>query len=299
MRDLSKVSEKLTLGICQIHILRGDGPEGDKNIARNINEMSELIDEAAAKGAELVVLPEYWACGCIDRDTLQRIAELIPGGRFASFLIEKAKQHNIYINGGSVPEKLDGGRIGNTNIFIDPNGNILSKYSKVHLYSPLSEHLAFTPGDSFKVTNTPWGNFGTLICFDGDFPEDWRIMKLMGADMVFEVACYESPCETWWTDLYKAHAITNTLWICQVCAVGKCTFPTDVNFFGMSRIVAPNGRVVAEGTYYPPETPLNKMKSEVLTVTVNLREELEKASAQKCFTTERDRKSTRLNSSHT
>jgi len=287
MGNYSNVAEKFTIGICQIHLLKGDGPDGDKNIERNIDEMSRLIDQAVEEGAELLVLPEYWAYGYIDHDTLRRIAEPVPGGKLTSFLIKKAKQHKVYINGGTVPEKIDGRKVGNTNLLIGPDGEILSKYSKVHLYTPLDEHLIFASGDSFKVTKTPWGNFGTLICFDGDFPEDWRIMKLMGANMIFEVACYESPLEGWWTDLYKANAMTNNLWLCQVCAVGKNTFPHDVNLFGMSRIVAPNGRVVAQATYYPAETPIEEMKSEVLTVTVNLREELEKSSAAECITTER------------
>lgn len=286
MTNYANVAEKLRVGICQIHLLKGDGPEGDKNIDRNIDEMSRLIDQAVAEGAELLVLPEYWAYGYIEHDALRRIAEPVPEGRLSSFLIEKAKQHKVYINGGTVPEKL-GEKVGNTNILIGPEGDILSKYRKVHPYSPLNEHLVFLPGNHFEVTKTPWGNFGTLICFDGDFPESWRIMKMMGANMIFSVSCYESPVEHWWTEIYKGHAMTNTLWLCQVCAVGKNTFPHDVNLFGMSRVVAPNGTVIAEATYYPPETPIEEMQSEVLTVTLNLREELEKASAQECITTER------------
>ena len=62
-----------------------------------------------------------------------------------------------------VIEKGEGDKIYNTNIFIDPNGNILSTHRKAHLYTPLDEHLVFSSGNKFTVTKTPWGNIGIMI----------------------------------------------------------------------------------------------------------------------------------------
>jgi predicted amidohydrolase len=282
-----ELPEKLTIGVCQIHLLRGDGPNGDVNIDRNIREMSRLIDEAVARGAGIVVVPEYWAFGYVDKETLHKIAEPVPGGKLTSFMRNKAKEHRVHLVGGTVIEKGEGGRIHNTNIFIGPDGDILSTHRKAHLYTPLGEHLVFSAGDKFGITKTPWGNAGIMICYDGDFPEVPRLLKLMGAHILFELAAYETPCESWWTDLYKAHAMTNAVWLVQACDVGKC-MDDKVHLFGKSRILSPNGKVVAEATYYPPDTPVEKMESEVLLVTIDYQKGLEKGRKKlQCLTNDR------------
>lgn len=266
--------EELSIAILQMYILPGDNEE---NIERNINEMTFLVEEAVDKGAEVIVMPEYWAFGVFTggKERLLEIAETIPGGRLSSFLVEQAKKHNVYIVGGSICEKGDGeNEIYNTSLFIDPDGKILDKHRKVSLYSPLGEHFLYNAGNEFNVVETSFGNVAVSICYDGDFPENYRLLKLQGANIVFQVSAYETPCENWWKKLYEAHAMTNAFWVIQSNGVGKFG-DGDVHLFGMSRIVSPNGKVLMEATYYPPEENLIKMRSEILFATINLKQGIE------------------------
>ena len=271
-----ELPEKLTIGVLQIYTLPGDT---DENIEKNINEMSRLIDEAVTGGAKIVVMPEYWAFGYVTKERLNEIAEPIPKGKLSSFLTKKAKEHGVYVVGGTLCEKGEGDKIYNTNLFIGPDGEIISTHRKVNLYSPLGEHLLFEAGDKFTVKKTSFGNAGVMICYDGDFPETPRLLKLMGAHIIFHVSAYETPCESWWTTLYNAHAMTNAVWLVQCCSVGDFS-DGHIHTFGMSRVLAPNGEVVAKATYYPPKTPPEQMKSEVLLATIDYRGGLEKGRAE-------------------
>jgi predicted amidohydrolase len=283
---LAVLPERLTVGLIQMKVLPGDT---DENIDRNVTHMSQLIAEAAAEKAEVVILPEYWPFGFQTRTRLEEIAEPVPGGRLSTLLIEKAKQHQIYLVGGTICERGEHGGLYNTNLFISPDGTILGKRSKVNLYSQLGEDTIFTPGDGFTVCETRFGNVGIMICYEGDFPETPRLLKLMGAHILVLVAAYESPLENWWQTLYNAHALTNATWLVQVGLVGKFEWlGAQVHSFGMSRIVAPSGEVAASATHYPASTPLEEMRSEVKVVTIDYRKSLETARAsQECLTLDR------------
>jgi predicted amidohydrolase len=282
----SDLPEKLTVGLIQMKALPGST---DANIEANVAEMDRLIDEAAAGGAELVMAPEYWPFGFQTRQRLDEIAEDVPGGRLSTFLIEKAKQHRIYLVGGTVCERGEAGHLYNTSLLIDPDGRIISKRSKANLYSQLGEDTIFTAGDGFTVCETRFGKAGVMICYEGDFPETPRLLKLMGAHILLHVAAYESPLENWWQTLYNAHALTNATWLLQVGLVGKFEWMgAEVHSFGMSRVVAPTGDVVASATHYPAGTPLDEMRSEVVVVTLDYRKTLAAARAsQECLTIDR------------
>lgn len=284
--NFSGLPEHLTVGLVQIKVLPGDT---DGNVEANVLEMSRLIDEVARGGAEVAVLPEYWPMGFQTAERLKEIAEPVPGGRLSTFLVEKAVQHNIYIVGGTICERGEHGQLYNTNLFIDPDGSVLSKHSKANLYSQLGEDSIFTPGGGFSVCETRFGKVGVMICYEGDFPETPRLLKLMGAHILFLVAAYESPLENWWQTLYNAHALTNATWLVQVGLVGKFEWMgAEVHSFGMSRVVTPMGEVLASATHYPADTPLEKMKSEVKIVTLDYRKRLETARAsQECLTFDR------------
>jgi nitrilase len=286
MDNLSELPERLLVGLVQMKALPGDT---DENISANMIEMSRLIDEAAAGGAEVIVLPEYWPFGFLPADRLNAIAEEVPGGRLSTFLIEKAQQHRVYLIGGTICEQDGQGRLYNSNLFIAPDGEVVNKRSKVNLYSQLGEDKVFAPGNSFSVCKTRFGNAAVMICYEGDFPETPRLLRLMGAHIVFHIAAYESPLENWWQKLYDAHTLTNAIWLIQVGLVGNYEWMGEkIHCFGLSRVVAPTGDIIASATHYPVGTPFEAMKSEVLLVSLDYRSKLETArSAQDCLTIDR------------
>jgi N-carbamoylputrescine amidase len=152
------------------------------NVAANVAHSLELIDRAAARGANLVVLPELANTGYMfaSREEAFGLAEQIPGGPSVAAWAERAARHGMYIVAG-ITER-SGPDLHNSAVVIGPEGYI-GKFRKVHLWN--EENLFFEPGDlGFPVFHTPIGRIGVAICYDGWFPETFRLCALQGADIV-------------------------------------------------------------------------------------------------------------------
>lgn len=126
--------------------------------------------------------------------------------------------------------------------------------------------------------DTKFGRVGLLVCYDGDFPESWRINALMGADIVFHVSAYESPCENWWDKFYPAAALQNIVWAVLCNTVGDTVLEgKPLHLFGRSRIIAPDGDIEAEAPYVPPG---GKCESFLLVKKVDAKRRLENARSK-------------------
>src|SRR5260221_395660 len=137
-----------------------------------------LIAEAAAKKADLVVLPEVvtYGKGC----TYQDVAEPIPGPS-TEYFGALAKQHNLYLAPGLV--ERDGHLIYNVGVLIGPDGKLVGKYRKVCL--PRAEiEGGVTPGHDYPVFDTRFGKVGIMVCYDGFFPEVARELSNRGAEVI-------------------------------------------------------------------------------------------------------------------
>jgi predicted amidohydrolase len=116
-------------------------------------------------------------------------------------------------------------------------------HRKVHLYRPGGEDAAFAAGSRLRVTQTSrLGTIGVLICFDGDFFESARTLALAGAELVILPAAYESAAERWWDLLYPAQALGNAQWWVMA---NQCGDNGGIEFLGGSRVIAPDGEIVA------------------------------------------------------
>ncbi len=247
--------EKLTVGLIQFAFLEGD-------VDGNITEATRLVDEAAAKGAELIVLPELWSIGYGLEDPAA-LAETQSDGKAFNFMKAKAKEHGVYICGG-YPELDEEGLAYDSAALFNPEGELILNHRKVELYTPLGEDKVWTAGDKLDVVDTPLGRWGILICYDGDFPETWRILAAnKGADLIIHPTAYESPCEDlgWWDKLYEASAMHNSVWEVSANMAGQTS--TGSNFFGGSRVINPMGETIAQAPFITAE---QKAKSEVLLV---------------------------------
>jgi predicted amidohydrolase len=142
----------------------------------------ELIDRAASRGADLVVLPELANTGYMfaSRKEAFGLAEPIPGGPSVAAWAERAARHGMHIVAG-ITER-SGPDLYNSAVVIGPEGYI-GTFRKVHLWN--EENLFFEPGNlGFPVFHTPIGRIGVAICYDGWFPETFRLCALQGADIV-------------------------------------------------------------------------------------------------------------------
>ncbi|CAL1181546.1 unnamed protein product [Candida parapsilosis] len=167
----SPLSKSLRVALLQLKA----GADKSANLAK----VTKYIEEAAAKtpSVDLVMLPE-----CFNSpyavDQFRNYAENIPEGETTKLLSSMAKKHGIYIIGGSIPE-LDSDKIYNTSLTFSPQGEIIAKHRKAHLFDidipdgiTFQESLTLTGGDKATVFKLgDYGNVGLGICYDIRFPE--------------------------------------------------------------------------------------------------------------------------------
>ncbi|CAN7308092.1 nitrilase family protein [Acidovorax sp. LjRoot118] len=149
-----------------------------ENLARSV----ALVERAAAGGAALVVLPELANTGYMfeSRAEAFALAEPVPAGPSTQAWIEVARRCNTLIVAGMA--ERDGERLYNAAVVVGPTG-WLGTYRKLHLWG--DEHLFFEAGDrGLPLFHTPWGRLGVVICYDGWFPEVYRLLAMQGADVV-------------------------------------------------------------------------------------------------------------------
>ena len=149
--------------------------EVQRSKSANILKAKEMIGKAADSGANVVVLPEMFICN-YDRQSFEENAEPISTYKedetatAARMLSEAAKEHEIYIIGGSIPEKREDGWVYNTSACFDKTGDLAAKYSKIHLFdidipgrATFKESEFLRPGSSFSVFDTEYCKFGLGI----------------------------------------------------------------------------------------------------------------------------------------
>lgn len=148
----------------------------------NVRKSLEFIDRAAANSAHLIVLPELCNSGYMfgSRAEAFELAEAVPDGPTTQTWIDAARRHNLIIVAG-IAER-DGSMLYNSAVVIGANGYI-GQFRKMHLWN--EENLFFEPGNlGFPVFATEIGRIGAMICYDGWFPEAYRLLALQGADLI-------------------------------------------------------------------------------------------------------------------
>jgi len=148
----------------------------------NVRHSISLIERSVERGAELIVLPELSNSGYMfnSREEAFALSEPIPDGPTVKAWSEIASRHKLHLVAGIC--ERDGAKLFNSAVLIGPNGYI-GTFRKVHLWN--EENLYFEPGDlGFPVYHTAIGRIGMAICYDGWFPETYRLAALQGADIV-------------------------------------------------------------------------------------------------------------------
>jgi len=215
----------------------------------NIAAALDLIDRAAETRARLVALPEVWPYLGPD-DANRDQAETIPGP-ITELLAQRARRHGIYIHGGSIYEtRSSDPRMFNTTVVIDPTGEIIARYSKIHMFDVVLDGVAeyqesatVTPGDEVTITEIDGVLVGLAICYDLRFPELFRILALKGAQAIMLPAAFTLMTgRDHWETLIRARAIENGLYMIAPAQWG--THPPSNWCYGRSMVVDPWGTVV-------------------------------------------------------
>jgi deaminated glutathione amidase len=225
------------------------GPLTAEAITANIAAALELTQRCvAATGAELVVVPETVTTGFapgLPPEELWDLVAPIPGP-----LTEAAQRsaadlgiHLVWPTYEAGPER---GTVYNSAAVIGSDGHVLGVYRKTHLFP--AEQAWVTPGDDVLVVGTDLGRVGSVICFDGDFPELVRIEAGLGAEVVVRPSAFLRAADIWELTT-RARAYDNHVYVVAPNAVG-----VDAGghvYFGNSLIVGPTGEVLARGTSQP------------------------------------------------
>jgi nitrilase len=189
------------------------------NVAANLQEAGRLVELAAATGARIVALPEYFAImGMKDTDKVAA-REKDGDGPIQAFLAEQARKHRIWIVGGSAPlESSLPDKVRNACLVYNQEGERVGRYDKIHLFGfelgheRYSEERTIEPGDRVVTIDSPYGRLGISICYDLRFPELYRAMG--DVDMIFVPSAFtETTGKAHWDTLVRARAIENLAYV--------------------------------------------------------------------------------------
>jgi nitrilase len=221
---------------------------------QNREVAQRLVREAAASGAQLVVLPEYWAIlGRHEQDKLAH-AERPGDGPLQQFMAALARDTGIWLLGGTIPLVSDQpGKVLNSLLAYGPDGALAARYDKIHLFGfsrgdeSFDESRTIAPGDAVGVLETPFARVGLSICYDLRFPELYRAMGHCDLVVVPSAFTYTTG-SAHWEVLLRARAIENQCYVLAAAQGGR--HPNGRRTWGHSMLVDPWGEVdavLAEG----------------------------------------------------
>ena len=232
------------------------------DLSANLARCRELAGQAAADGAQLIVLPECFSfLGRREGDKLA-IAETLDGedaarapGPVMTALRELATRHGVWIVGGGTPERVPGDdrRSYNTAVAIDPRGELVARYRKIHLFdvdipggAVLRESDSTARGDELVVVDIAGAPVGVSICYDVRFPELYRqLVKDMGAEVLLVPAAFTAHTgAAHWHLLMRARAIEDQAWVVAPAQWGSHNDKRES--YGHTLIVDPWGLIVGE-----------------------------------------------------
>lgn len=218
--------------------------------AQNMNTAARLLAQAAEGGAQLVALPEYWGImGWKEADKLVH-AETPGDGPLQSFLAERAREHGIWLLGGTIPLVSDQpGKVRNTLLAFGPDGAQMARYDKIHLFGftrgaeDYDESRTIAPGSEVAVLETPFARIGLSVCYDLRFPELYRAMG--HCDLVVLPAAFTyTTGRAHWEILLRARAIENQCYVLASAQGGQ--HPNGRRTWGHSMLIDPWGEICSQ-----------------------------------------------------
>jgi deaminated glutathione amidase len=224
------------------------------DVEANLQAAVAQLEAAADGGADLAALPEY--CTYLGTSAGRaEVAEPVPGpatGRLAAV----ARARGMWVLAGSVLERHED-RVFDTSVLIDRTGEVVAWYRKIHLYDvdlpgqpPFRESATITPGDQLVTRETEFARVGLSICYDLRFPELFRGLMVLGAEVLFVPAQFQFETgKDHWHVLLRARAIENQCFVVAPAQCGPFGDPEKGRrSYGHSLVVDPWGHVLAEGS---------------------------------------------------
>jgi predicted amidohydrolase len=198
------------------------------DLQKNLVQAEELIDLAVRRGAELITLPENFSF--LGEETAKLAQAEAIAQASEKFLKTMAQRFQVTILGGGFPVPVENGRVHNTALLIGPSGEELARYEKVHLFD-----VNVPDGNTYEESSTvlagmrmppvypskELGHLGLSVCYDVRFPELYRHLSQMGAEVLFVPAAFTAYTgKDHWQVLLQARAIENTAYVIAPAQTG-------------------------------------------------------------------------------
>ncbi|SDC20252.1 carbon-nitrogen family hydrolase [Natrinema hispanicum] len=241
----SEVSaEGLTIALAQLEIEAG-------HVEANVDRALEAVERAAARGVDLVALPELFNVGYFAFDCYARDAEPITG-ETATRLQKAAADHEIAVLAGTIVEDLAAADavdtpaeegLANTAVLFDADGTRQLVYRKHHLFGYESaESELLVPGERLETATIGGVTVGVTTCYDLRFPELYRRLVDAGAELILVPSAWPYPRIEHWQTLSRARAIENQCYVATINGVGEFE---DATLLGRSTVYDPWGVTLA------------------------------------------------------
>ncbi len=236
------------------------------DVGQNLRDAAELIAAAASQGAGLVLLPEVFAA--LEGEAMRSHGERhgAPGSPIQEFLAQQARRHGVVLVGGTMPistrpgkvetdpdYRIEDGRVRAASLVYDGGGELLARYDKIHLFDVIvedrqaqySESLSYEPGAEVVCVESAVGRIGLSVCYDLRFPELYRRLFVLGAEIVTVPAAFTAVTgAAHWQSLLRARAIENQCYVVAAAQGGRHGAARET--WGHSMIVNPWGEILAE-----------------------------------------------------
>jgi len=223
------------------------------NVETNLYSAANLIRQAVADGAELLVLPENFPLmGQHEQDKIA-IKEPFGTGPIQAFLSEQARGNNIWLMGGTIPIQADApNKIRAACLLYNPQGECIARYDKIHLFDvsvnggneTYNESITIEAGDDITVAKTPFGNIGMSVCYDLRFPELYRNMHGLDVNIITVPSAFTATTgKAHWETLLRARAVENLCYVIAPNQGGRHINNRET--WGHSMVINPWGDILA------------------------------------------------------
>ncbi|MCS6986356.1 MAG: carbon-nitrogen hydrolase family protein [Sphingomonadaceae bacterium] len=227
--------------------------------AANTAGLVRSVERLAAQGARIVFMPEM--CGLLDRDPARLKAAAQPEAEDPTLeaLRKAAERTGVAIAVGSLAIRRDDGRLANRSFLLGPDGRIMARYDKIHLFDVdlpggerIRESASFAAGDRAVVAHLPWGGLGLSVCYDVRFPALYRALAAAGAVVLAVPAAFTVPTgRAHWHVLVRARAIETGSFVVAAAQTGRHADGRET--FGHALVVDPWGEVLLDMGEAPGE----------------------------------------------
>ena len=228
-----------------------------RSVEANVDAAEALIRSAVEAGAQYVLTPEMTTI--LDRDKANLLAQIQPEEVDPSLqhFRELARELDIHLHIGSMAIRLPDEHIANRSFVIAPNGAIIARYDKIHMFDvdlsggeSYRESATYRAGGSAILADLPWTKLGLTICYDVRFPVLHRTLAKAGANVIAVPAAFtQKTGEAHWHVLLRARAIETGSYIIAAAQAGHHEDGRDT--YGHSMIIDPWGKILAEAGNAP------------------------------------------------